>query len=52
MNECLNNYDEENCPEVVCSAGFFKCNLDNVCINATKRCDGNIFFPNHKKRQI
>lgn len=39
-NDCFNNYDEENCPEFTCSTGLFKCSLDKICINATKRCDG------------
>lgn len=39
-NDCLNNYDEENCPELTCPTGQFKCTLDNICINATKVCDG------------
>lgn len=39
-NDCLNNHDEENCPELVCPSGLFKCILDNICINQTKRCDG------------
>ena len=39
-NDCGNNYDEESCPPLVCPTGQFKCNLDNICINQTKRCDG------------
>lgn len=50
-NDCLNNLDEENCPEFTCPTGFFKCAIDRLCINATKRCDGTYDCPSYTDEQ-
>jgi hypothetical protein len=39
-NDCGNNYDEESCEPLVCAPNQFKCALDGICINSTRRCDG------------